>query len=216
MDLVLLRSRESITIEGNGMPKHPLEKKYGLSAAEMLEAINRRFRLRVALEGAIAEFHMEKHIRNLVGSAIVRFETHDVDGHPDFSMWLRKKKRFLLAECKNVRESGKEGGEAYRQGGVIVAYKVETQKTRAAKSDPTSRLYGVDQFQILGVCLGKKTGDWSQILFARTIDLQRDTKNLHKLAVFQRVPLPDAKDLRPWYNDLGKLLRHIDDPPWQH
>jgi hypothetical protein len=198
------------------MPKHPLEKKYGLSAAEMLEAINMRFRLRVALEGAIAEFHMEKHIRNLVGSSIDRFETHDADGHPDFSMLLKKKKRVLLAECKNVRESGKVGGEAYRQGGVVVAYKVETQKTRAAKSDPTSRLYGVDQFQILGVCLGKKTGDWSQILFVRTIDLQRDTKNLHKLSVFQRVPLPDSKDLRPWYNDLGKLLRHIDDLPWQH
>jgi hypothetical protein len=198
------------------MPKHPLEKKYGLTATEMLEAINMRFRLRVALEGAIAEYHMEKHLRELVGSAIARFQTHDEDGHPDFSLWLKKKNRVLLAECKNVRESGKTGGEAYRQGGKIVAYKVEIQKTRAAKSDPTSRLYGVDQFQILGVCLGKKTGDWSQLLFARTIDLQRDTKNLHKLAVFQRVPLPDSQDLRPWYDDLGKLLKNFDNPPWQY
>lgn len=197
------------------MPRHPLEKKYGLTASEMLDAINMRLRLRVALEGAIAEYHMEKHIRKLVGRAIKRFEAHDLDGHPDFSLWMEKENRILLAECKNVRESGKTGGEAYRERGKIVAYKVETQKTRAAKSDPTSRLYGVDQFQILGVCLGKKTGDWSQMLFARTIDLQRDAKNLHKLAVFQRVPLPDSQDLRPWYDDLGNLLKNFDDPPWQ-
>jgi glutamine amidotransferase len=59
-----------------------------------------------------------------------------------------------LAECKNIRESSKEGGEAYRVGGTVVGYKVETQKTRAAKGDPTSRYYDVRQFEILGVCVG--------------------------------------------------------------
>ncbi|MDZ4657851.1 MAG: hypothetical protein SH868_09780 [Bythopirellula sp.] len=196
------------------MAKHQLEKKYGLTAAELLDAVNARFRLKVALEGAVAEFHMEKHIRVLAGAHLERYETHDLDGHPDFSLWLRKGKSCLLAECKNIRESGKEGGEGYRSGGKIVAYKIETQKTRAAKSDPTSRLYGIDQFHILGVCLGKKTGNWADFLFARTLDLQRDTKNPHKLAVFQRVPLPGSQDLRPWYDDLGKLLAHFGSPPW--
>lgn len=196
------------------MPKHLLEKKYGLSSSELLDAINGRFRLRVAVEGAVAEFHMEKHIRRLVSSLLDRYEVHDVDAHPDFSLWIRKKRK-LFAECKNIRESGVEGGEGYRSKGKIVAYKVETQKTRAAKSDPTSRSYGINQFQILGVCLGKKTGNWSDFLFARTIDLQRDTKNSHKLAVFQRVPLLDAQDLRPWYSDLGKLLARIDAPRWK-
>ena len=36
------------------------------------------------------------------------------------------------------------------------------QKTRAGTGDPTSRLYGVDQYHLLGVCLGKKTGDWTE------------------------------------------------------
>jgi hypothetical protein len=197
------------------MPKHQLEKKYGLSSSELLDAINGRFRLKVAVEGAVAEFHMEKHIRRLVSSVLERCEAHDLDGHPDFSLWLRKKKKPLFAECKNVRESGKAGGEGYRLNKALVAYKVETQKTRAAKGDPTSRSYGIDQFQILGVCLGKKTGNWTDFLFARTIDLQRDTKNPHKLAVFQRVPLLDAQDLRPWYSDLGELLARIDAPPWK-
>ena len=31
----------------------------------------------------------------------------------------------------------------------------------------------------------------------------------------QRVPLPDAEGLAPWYNDLGELLRNIDDRAMQ-
>jgi hypothetical protein len=195
------------------MAKHALELKYGLSSSELLDAIGRRFRLKVAVEGAVAEVQMEKYIKPLVGSIIERYEAYDLDARPDFAIWLPGRPKPLLAECKNIRESGKEGGEAYRQGGKIVAYKVETQKTRAATGDATSRYYGIDQYHILGVCLGKKTGNWADFLFARTIDLVCHAKYAHKLAVFQRVPLPGAKDLRPWYADLGELLNHYDDPP---
>ena len=191
------------------MAKHPLVTKYGLSSSELLDAIGSRFRLRVAVEGAVAEFHMEKHIR----ATGMRYESHDLDGHADFSIWLPGRTSPLLAECKNIRESGRVGGEAYRERGKIVAYKVETQKTRAATGDPTSRFYGIDQYHILGVCLGKKTGKWSDFLFARTIDLACHVSHPHKLAVFQRVPLPDASSLKPWYADLPDLLAHISDPP---
>ena len=183
--------------------EHSLAIQFGLTADELLDAVNRRFRLKVALEGAVAEVQMEKQIRPLVGSAIERYETHDLDGHPDFSIWLPNAKKPLLAECKNVRNHE----EAYRKGGEVVAYKAETQKTRASKGDPTSRFYGVDQFDILGVCLGKKTGDWSDFMFARVVDLARHQTHKGKLAVFQRVPLPDSESLAPWYNDLGELLR---------
>lgn len=195
------------------MAQHPLESKYGLSSAELLDAINARFRLKVAMEGAVAELHMEKHVKPLVGSIVDRYEAHDLDGHPDFSIWLPSRAQPLLAECKNIRESGKDGGEAYREDGKIVAYKVETQKTRAAMGDPTSRYYGVEQYHILGVCLGKKTGNWSDFLFVRTIDLVCHVQHSNKLAVMQRVPLPDAETLAPWYADLGEILRHFDDPP---
>jgi hypothetical protein len=89
----------------------------------------------------------------------------------------------------------------------------ETQKTRASKGDPTSRYYGVDQFDILGVCLGKKTGNWSDFLFVRVVDLLCHAKHKGKLAVMQRVPLPDAETLAPWYNNLGELLKNIDAKP---
>jgi hypothetical protein len=193
--------------------KHALETKYGLTSAELLDAVNSRFRLKVALEGAVAEYQMAKHIEPLVGSVVDRYEAHDLDAYPDFSIWLPGRDKALLAECKNVRESGKAGGEAYRLGGKVVAYKVETQKTRAAKGDPSSRYYGFEQYHILGVCLGKKTGDWSDFLFVRTIDLERHSEHSQKLAVMQRVPLLDAEDLTPWYANLGDLLRHFDDPP---
>jgi hypothetical protein len=84
---------------------------------------------------------------------------------------------------------------------------VETQKTRASKGDPTSRFYGVGQFDILGVCLGKKTGSWSDFVFTRAADLARHATHRGKLAVFQRVPLPGSENPAPWYNDLGELLR---------
>lgn len=195
------------------MPKHPLEKKYGLSSAELLDAVEARFRLKVAIEGAVAEFQMSKHLERLVGNSIAHYKPHDEDGHPDFSIWVAGRSKPILAECKNVRESKKPGGEAYRVRGQIVAYKVETQKTRAAKGDPTSRFYGFDQYHILGVCLGKKTSNWSDFLFVRTIDLERHAAHSQKLKVMQRVPLPTADDLRPWFADLPELLTHFDDPP---
>ena len=189
--------------------EHTLAKQYGLTAHELLDAVNKRFRLKVALEGAVAEVQMEKRIRAIVGTVIERYEAHDLDGHPDFSIWLPKAEKPLLAECKNVRDHE----EAYREAGKVVAYKVETQKTRASKGDPTSRFYGVGHYGILGVCLGKKTGKWSDFLFVRVVDLICHAKHTGKLAVMQRVPLPDAENLAPWYNDLGELLRHISDPP---
>jgi hypothetical protein len=184
---------------------HPLEVAYGLTASEMLDAVARRFRLRVALEGGIAEVQMEKHIQALVGTLIDRYEVHDLDGYPDFSLWLPGRDLPLKAECKNVRDSK----QAYRRKGEAVAFMVETQKTRAAKADPTSRSYGLDQFDVLGVCLGKKTGTWSDFMFIRTVHLVRQTKRPDKLATMQRVPLPEAEGIAPWSRSLGDLVRTL-------
>lgn len=188
--------------------EHPLENEYGLSAYELLDALKKRFRARVALEGAVAEVQMEKKITALHGTVIARHEVYDIDGHPDFGIWLPGSDRRLLAECKNVRDRK----EAYRERGKVVAYKVETQKTRASKGDPISRFYGVGQFDILGVCLGKKTRKWSDFMFARAVDLLCHAEYKGKLAVFQRVPLPGSA-VAPWYDDLGELLKHFFDPP---
>ena len=66
---------------------HPLEHEYALTAAELLDAINRRFRAKVTLEGAVAEVHLGKKLKTLCDGGILhRFEEHDSDGYPDYTL----------------------------------------------------------------------------------------------------------------------------------
>lgn len=185
------------------MPQHKLEVEYGLTANELLDALDKRFRAKVTLEGAVAEVQMEKQVRALqVAGVIARYEEHDLDGYPDFTIWLPNREEPILAECKNVRNKT----EAYRSKGVITGYKVETQKTRTSNADPTSRSYGVDQFHFIGVCLGKKTKNWTQFMYVRVEHLAVHITHPGKLAPMQMVPLPDSPNIEPWTNSLSDLL----------
>jgi hypothetical protein len=183
---------------------HPLEAQYGLSAHDILDAVGARFRLKVALEGAVAEVHLGKIIVDLqTKGAIERFEAHDQDGHPDYTIWTPGgSPSGYRIECKNVRDHD----EAYREARSIVAWKVETQKTRASQEDPASRFYDFGYFDILAVCLGKKTGDWRQMHFAIAKHLAPRAGRPDKLAVFQRVPLPTGQVDHPWFPSLDALL----------
>jgi hypothetical protein len=189
---------------GHDMGRHPLEVSFNLTATELLDAILARKRLRVALAGAVAEFEMHKHVERLDSSIVERSEAHDLDGYPDFSIYLRGRDKPILAECKNARN------ESYTKDGKITAYRVELQKTRASKGDPTSRYYSVDLFQILGVCLGTPTRDWTQFMFVRTADLPRHAQHPNKLEVMHRVPVSGGP-LGPWSPDLGEIVRRIYD-----
>lgn len=191
---------------------HPLEDEYGLTAREILDAVGERFRLKVALEGAVAEVRFEKKLQTLRQAGVVRrYEEHDRDDYPDFSVWLPRVGPELKVEVKNIRDAE----EVYRNRstGGIEAFKVELQKTRRG-ADPSSRYYDADRFDIVAVCLGKKTGDWGDLLYARSEDLARSSKYPSKLDVMHRVPLPETitsssaprQDIRSWYEDLSELL----------
>lgn len=181
---------------------HPLEVEYGLTCERLLDSLSKRFRARVTLEGAVAEEQMAEHLRKAQQKGVIeRFEEHDLDGHADFSIWISGRNEPLLAECKNVRNHE----EAYRKGGEVIAYKVETQKTRTSNSDASSRYYDTTQFDILGVCLGKKTKDWRNFVFVATHRLARHKAYPGKLAVMQPVPLPYLVEV-PWYDDIGDLI----------
>ena len=182
---------------------HPLENKYDLSATELLDAINRRFRAKVTLEGAVAEVHLEKKLKALRDERILtRYKIHDSDGYPDFTIWLPGNSSGQLIECKNVRNAD----EAYRQKGDVVAYKVETQKTRTSNQGPSTRYYDKHQFAILAVCMGKKTGKWTDFMFIRSRNLKTHRSYPNKLAVMHRVPLPNSNFGSPWYGSLKDLL----------
>lgn len=186
---------------------HPLEKEYGLTKEELLDAINRRFRARVTLEGAVAEVHLGKQIKALSDKGVItKFEEHDLDGYPDYSIWVPSNPNAKYRiECKNVRDTY----EAYRKGGKITAYKVETQKTRTSKADRSSRFYGYGQFEILAVCLGKKTHNWKEFMFIRSKDLGRHPEYNAKIAVMHEVPLPGSDVKPPWYDTLEDLIESL-------
>jgi hypothetical protein len=150
-----------------------------------------------------------KHIKELQAKGLIeRYEEHDRDGYPDYSIWLRGRDDAVRIECKNVRDAK----EAYKANGKVTAYKVETQKTRAATSDKSSRFYGYDQFEILAVCLGKKTHDWTQFMYIQSKYLPKHSKHRAKMAVMHRVPLPSSPVTPPWYTTLEGLLEDLSLP----
>ena len=75
--------------------EHSLAKQYGLTAHELLDAVNKRFRLKVALEGAVAEVQMEKKIKPLLGSAIERYEAYDTRRPPGLWPLAPRKPRAI-------------------------------------------------------------------------------------------------------------------------
>lgn len=196
---------------------HPLEDEYNLTADELLDMINGRFRLKVALAGAVAEVQCEKRLVALRETGVISlYEHHDIDDYPDFTIFPSEEGPELKVEVKNVRNY-KAG---YRKDGEIIAYMVELQKTRRG-ADESSRFYAVDRFDIVAVCLGKKTGNYEDFLFARATDLRRHDRFPDKLAAMHRLPLPGTlsedslkTEANPWYEsleDLLKVMRGVND-----
>ena len=192
---------------------HLLEDEYGLSAGELLDAVNERFRLKVALEGAVSEVKFETKLHALKNSgAITYYRQNDTDNYPDFSVWLSEGGPEIRIEVKKVRNAE----DGYRRGGEIYAYKVEVQKTRRGEHEST-RSYDVDHFEVLAVCVGPKTGDWEDFYFVKTDDLARHSKYADKLAAYHKVPLYDeltelplfGPTLGAWRTDLKNLLIEV-------
>jgi hypothetical protein len=90
-------------------------------------------------------------------------------------------------ECKNASP------RAYADG----TLKVEVQKTRASKGDPASRLYRVDQFDVIAACLYSPTREWV-FRFQHTRLLVRDRTFADRIAPIQRIE-------DDWVPDLGQL-----------
>lgn len=171
---------------------HPLEQQYGLTAQELLDAIDRRFRLKVALEGAVAEVHFERKLRVATAEGWLKdYEAHDADGMHDFSFETNRG-TMLRVEVKTVRRAGKTN-------------QVELQKTRAAKGDPSSRFYDDTHFDIVAVCLGRRSGDWTEFAYAIVTTLPKHRDHPAKLQVMHRVH-SDAADGVQWFSKLQDLI----------
>lgn len=171
---------------------HALEIQYGLTAQELLEAIDRRFRLKVALEGAVAEVHFERKLKVASQEGwMTSYESHDVDGMHDFTL-ISLNGHELKVEVKTIRNGIKP--------------QVEIQKTRAAKGDPSSRYYNFNHFDVIAVCLGRHTKDWTQFAYAFTKDLPKHKSYPEKLQVMHPIPLNNKTAPIKWYTRLQDLI----------
>lgn len=170
---------------------HVLEIKYGLTAQELLDAIDRRFRLKVALEGAVAEVHFERKLRIASREGwLTSYEGHDVDGMHDFTV-VTISGVTIMVEVKTIRNGTKP--------------QVELQKTRAAKGDPSSRYYERDHFDVVAVCIGRFTGDWSQFRYVLVRELPSHRSHPTKLQVMH--PIPEGEDTQPrWFSRFQDLI----------
>ena len=170
---------------------HALEIKYGLTAQELLDAIDRRFRLKVALEGAVAEVQFERKLRIASREGwLTNYESHDVDGMHDFTV-VTISGVTIRVEVKTIRNGAKP--------------QVELQKTRAAKGDPSSRYYERDHFDVVAVCVGRFTGDWSQFRYVLVRELPSHRSHPNKLQVMN--PIPEGEDTQPrWFSRFQDLI----------
>lgn len=150
----------------NAPASHSLLNQLGLSADELVETLQSRFRLLSAVRGSVAEVHLERLLRSIGG--ISNVERLDLDGQPDFRI-LYKDRPFRI-ECKNVLRKTM-GGRA----------RVDFQKTRAAKDNPCSRYYESSQFEVLAACLHPVTERW-EFRFCATDGMPRHKKCAGRLS----------------------------------
>lgn len=126
---------------------HSLSREFELSPDEILSLIEGAPRLKMAVRGWVAETHLETELSRV--SDIVDLKRLEIDGQPDFEIRLAGGRQMRI-ECKNVLRRRLADGTV----------RVDFQRTRASKTDPCSRYYRRDEFQILAACLHPATEKW--------------------------------------------------------
>ena len=152
---------------------HTLELELGLSGQEILDVIRERPRLGMAVRGGVAERHLHRALAT--DPAVIELELGQQEGPPDFFVELRDGRRVSV-ECKNASST------TYADG----TPKVETQKTRASKGDPKSRLYSPSQFDVVAACMYGPWRRW-EFRYKRSALLQRDVTHQDRIAAIQRI-----------------------------
>jgi hypothetical protein len=170
----------------HGQPKvaagvHELEDEFSLSAEEILDIIRERPRLGMAVRGGVAEQHLYNAL--CADPAVTDVDLGQQEGPPDFFVTLRGSERISV-ECKNASPT------TYADG----TPKVETQKTRASKGDPKSRLYDPRQFDVVAACMYGPWRCW-EFRYKRSRRLEPDRVYPDRIAALQRIDESWARSL---------------------
>lgn len=126
---------------------HTLTKELELSGDAILDLIQGARRLKMAVRGWVAEHHLERLLSKVPG--VEECRRLDEEGQPDVTLRYKGSKPMLV-ECKNALRTPARDGSP----------RVDFQRTRASKSDPCSRYYRPDDFNILAACLHSITETW--------------------------------------------------------
>jgi hypothetical protein len=165
---------------------HQLAREFGLSQEEILDLIESAPRLKMAVRGWVAEAHLLRQLEGL--PAITECLPIEEDGRPDLRVSLANS-RPIFIECKNILR------KAYADG----SYRLDFQRTRAAKGDPCSRYYGAEEFEVVAACLHPQTEHW-EFRFALTAELDPHERCPGKLSNRTKV------DQR-WSTDVVRVLK---------
>jgi hypothetical protein len=182
--LLLLEKRQLLPEQV--VEPHALEIELGLPTSEILEMIGDAKRLLVAVRGRAAEKHLARVLK--AEPAIESVKEIDADGEPDFVVGYRG--RAVRIECKNTLRRQHQG-----------CAKVDFQKTRASKSDPCSRYYRPEQFEVLAACLHPISERW-EFRFCPTSRLTPHPKCAGHLS--QHVLVNDR-----WTNSIVDVLESV-------
>jgi hypothetical protein len=160
---------------------HTLEREFALTGEEILDIIRERPRVGMAVRGGVAERHLHKQLDD--DPAVADAELGHQEGPPDFFVTLSSRTEVTV-ECKNASPV------TYADG----TPKVETQKTRASKGDPKSRLYEPTQFDVVAACMYGPWRRW-EFRYKRSANLERDATYPDRIAAIQRIDTTWADSL---------------------
>ena len=141
-----LPNRERLTSVGPGR-LHALAREFQLETDEILDLISRAPRLKMAVRGWVAEKHLARALSEVPG--VTDCQRLEAEGRPDIQLRFRGGAPITV-ECKNVSRKKTAKG----------LVKFDFQRTRTSKSDPSSRYYSANDFDVVAACLHSVTEHW--------------------------------------------------------
>ncbi|MGZ5443510.1 MAG: hypothetical protein ACXW5U_25930 [Thermoanaerobaculia bacterium] len=147
---------------------HELSRELELTEIEVLDLIASARRLKMAVRGWVAEEHLVRMLRKVGG--VTECERLDVEGGADVTLRYEGSNP-LLVECKNVLRKTQKDGLA----------RVDFKRTRSSKTDPCTRYYSANDFDLVAACTHALTQRW-EYKFSLTGSLDPHAKCRGKLS----------------------------------
>lgn len=190
----------------HSLPRHPLEKRFGIRAERILDAIERSSDLtQRGIRGIIAEEVFLKDVlpKQLAGS---RWKITAIEaGNDSYDAVVENQENHKVRiQVKNQRmQAGVVKIDRHRN------WVVEVQKTRTGKDGQgeNTRPYRFSDFDLLAVCLRPGTQDWEKFAFSLSRDLL-PRKTDHKLIQIMQ-PIPPKLADGVWTDNLVTKLDEL-------